>query len=91
MVVDVTVQKEGGKELNAVPLGFSLSGEGQRKSLNKIDLSLILSIKKKDKIKGVQVDVLFGCSCSMFRMSFLKDYQSEMLDTPPLHYLAGPD
>ncbi|KAG6763237.1 hypothetical protein POTOM_033777 [Populus tomentosa] len=46
------LQKEGGKELDAVPLGFSLSGEGQRKSLNKVDLSLILSFKKKDKIKG---------------------------------------
>lgn len=73
MVVDVTVQKEGGKELDAVHLGFSLSGEGHRKSLNKIDLSLILSIKKKDKIKSVQVDLLFGCSCSISRMSFLKD------------------
>lgn len=51
MAVDVTVQKVGGKQLDAVPLVFSLSGKGKRGRVNKIDLSLILSIKKKDKIK----------------------------------------
>lgn len=64
-----------GKVLDAVSLGFSFSGKGKREVLNKIDsFQIFSSISRMPFLKIAQVDVLFGCSCSMSRISFLKDF-----------------
>lgn len=58
IVVYLTVWKVCGKVLDAVSLGFSFSGKGEREVLNKIDSFQIFSVKRKNKIK----DCSSGCT-----------------------------
>jgi hypothetical protein len=58
IVVYLTVWKVCGKVLDAVSLGFSFSGKGEREVLNKIDSFQIFSVKRKNKIK----DYSSGCT-----------------------------
>lgn len=63
IVVYLTVWKVCGKVLDAVSLGFSFSGKGEREVLNKIDSFQIFSVKRKNNCLVAHVAYL-GCHFS---------------------------